>query len=124
MGAVVVEKPTLSWNDIAGLEEAKFVLQQTCEMPMLFPHLFDGHGFSGAGGTSASAASGAAGGGLASPWSAVLLFGPPGTGKTYLAKALASNAADNTTFLSISSANLLSKYVGDSAKLVKTLFWL
>lgn len=102
-GAIVMEKPDVKWEHVAGLEEAKRVLRDSTELPLEFPHLY--------GGTSAL-----------EPWKGILLYGPPGTGKTYLAKAVACNTGDSTTFLSISSANLVSKWVGESAKLVKTMF--
>ena len=112
-GAIVVEKPNITWDHVAGLEEAKKVLRQTCELPLEFPHLY------------ASRPSGPGTGGGSSalkPWTGILLYGPPGTGKTYLAKAVATSSGSSTTFLSVSSADLVSKWVGDSAKLVKTLF--
>jgi len=103
-GSIVSERPNIKWEDVAGLEQAKTVLRDATELPTQFPHLFS-HG-------------------ELKPWKGVLLYGPPGTGKTYLAKAVATNSSPDATFLSISSADLVSKWVGESAKLVKTLFTL
>jgi len=103
-GTIVCERPNLPWDQVAGMEYAKRVLQDATELPARFPHLFHQ--------------------GCLQPSKGVLLYGPPGTGKTYLAKAVASNSPKDCTFLSISSADLVSKWVGESAKLVKTLFTL
>ncbi|XP_034824267.1 vacuolar protein sorting-associated protein 4-like [Maniola hyperantus] len=99
-GAIVVEKPDVKWNDVAGLEVAKEALKEAVILPIKFPHLFRGKRI---------------------PWKGILLFGPPGTGKSYLAKAVATEA-NNSTFFSVSSSDLVSKWVGESEKLVRNLF--
>jgi len=99
-GAIVVEKPNVKWSDVAGLEQAKEALKEAVILPTKFPHLFTGK---------------------RKPWRGILLYGPPGTGKSYLAKAVATEA-NNSTFLSISSSDLVSKWLGESEKLVKNLF--
>uniref|UniRef100_A0A2K6EJQ7 vesicle-fusing ATPase n=2 Tax=Propithecus coquereli TaxID=379532 RepID=A0A2K6EJQ7_PROCO len=100
MGAVVMEKPNIRWSDVAGLEGAKEALKEAVILPIKFPHLFTGK---------------------RTPWRGILLFGPPGTGKSYLAKAVATEA-NNSTFFSVSSSDLMSKWLGESEKLVKNLF--
>ncbi|KAK3564856.1 hypothetical protein QTP86_030433 [Hemibagrus guttatus] len=100
MGAIVMEKPNVSWNDVAGLEGAKEALKEAVILPIKFPHLFTGK---------------------RTPWRGILLFGPPGTGKSYLAKAVATEA-NNSTFFSVSSSDLVSKWLGESEKLVRNLF--
>jgi len=84
---------------VAGLQAAKESLQEAVIMPIKFPQLFVGK---------------------RKPWRGILLFGPPGTGKSYLAKAVATEA--NSTFFSISSSDLVSKWMGESERLVKQLF--
>lgn len=114
--AIITEKPNVRWDDIAGLEAAKKALQEAVVLPLKFPHFFDA---------------------IRTPWKGILLYGvimtivlsfdvnkrviqPPGTGKTYLAKACATECEG--TFFSVSSADLLSKYVGESEKTIKNLF--
>ncbi|KAF4517771.1 hypothetical protein B566_EDAN002976 [Ephemera danica] len=99
-GAIVVEKPCVKWTDVAGLEGAKEALKEAVILPIRFPHLFTGKRI---------------------PWKGILLFGPPGTGKSYLAKAVATEA-NNSTFFSVSSSDLVSKWLGESERLVKSLF--
>jgi vacuolar protein-sorting-associated protein 4 len=97
--AIVTDKPNVKWTDIAGLENAKKALQEAVILPIKYPQLFVG---------------------AVKPWKGILLYGPPGTGKTFLAKACATET--DGTFFSISSADLISKYVGESEKMIKTLF--
>lgn len=98
-GAILSEKPNVKWEDVAGLEGAKEALKEAVILPVKFPHLFKGN---------------------RKPTSGILLYGPPGTGKSYLAKAVATEA--NSTFFSVSSSDLVSKWMGESEKLVKQLF--
>lgn len=98
-GAIVRVKPNVRWDQIAGLEAAKQALKESVILPMRFPQLFTGK---------------------RKPWRGILLYGPPGTGKSYLAKAVATEA--DGTFLSVSSSDLLSRWLGDSEKLVRSLF--
>ncbi|KZV77593.1 AAA-domain-containing protein [Peniophora sp. CONT] len=97
--AIVVDKPNVKWDDVAGLEVAKESLKEAVILPIKFPHLFTGK---------------------RTPWRGILLYGPPGTGKSYLAKAVATEA--KSTFFSVSSSDLVSKWQGDSERLVKQLF--
>ena len=95
-----LEDPSVRWEDIVGLESAKRVVREAVVYPLRYPQLF------------ASS--------LVAPWRALLLFGPPGNGKTLLAKAVASEC--RTTFFNVSAATLVSKWHGDSEKLVRVLF--
>ncbi|MEW5297799.1 MAG: hypothetical protein WDW36_000983 [Sanguina aurantia] len=98
-GAILSEKPNVKWDDVAGLEGAKDALKEAVILPVRFPQFFTGK---------------------RKPWSGILLYGPPGTGKSYLAKAVATEA--DSTFFSISSQDLVSKWLGESEKLVSSLF--
>lgn len=98
---IIVQGDEVHWGDIAGLEVAKNALRETVVYPFLRPDLFMG---------------------LREPARGMLLFGPPGTGKTMLARAVATES--KSTFFSISASSLTSKYLGESEKLVKALFGL
>lgn len=96
---IVDTKVNVSWETIAGLHEAKHLLQEAVVLPLWMPDYFKG---------------------IRRPWKGVLMFGPPGTGKTMLAKAVASEC--NTTFFSISASTLSSKWRGEAEKMVRILF--
>jgi len=96
---IITESPNIRWIEIAGLENCKQSLREAIVLPMLKPELFTG---------------------ARKPWAGILLFGPPGCGKTLLAKAAATEC--NATFFSVSSADLLSKWLGESEKLISSLF--
>ncbi|KAG5562069.1 hypothetical protein RHGRI_004946 [Rhododendron griersonianum] len=96
---IIRGNPDVKWESIKGLENAKRLLKEAVVMPIKYPKYFTG---------------------LLSPWKGILLFGPPGTGKTMLAKAVATEC--NTTFFNISASSIVSKWRGDSEKLVKVLF--
>ncbi|KAG4303959.1 hypothetical protein PORY_002612 [Pneumocystis oryctolagi] len=96
---VILESPNVKWDDVAGLDSAKNALKEAVIMPAKLPHLFKGN---------------------RKPWIGILLYGPPGTGKSYLAKAVATES--KSTFFSVSSSDLVSKWMGESERLVKQLF--
>ena len=98
--AILKEKPDISFKDVAGLEVAKQALNESIIMPLKLPHLFDK---------------------ATKPWRGILLYGPPGTGKSFIAKAVAGEAKE-TTFLTVTTAELTSKWVGESEKLIRDLF--
>ncbi|KAJ5679709.1 hypothetical protein N7462_007953 [Penicillium macrosclerotiorum] len=98
---IVVRGDEVHWDDIAGLEGAKKALKEAVVYPFLRPDLFSG---------------------LREPARGMLLFGPPGTGKTMLARAVATES--KSTFFSVSSSSLTSKWHGESEKLVRALFGL
>jgi vacuolar protein-sorting-associated protein 4 len=98
-GTILTESPNVKWSEIAGLDNCKQSLREAIVLPIAKPDLFKG---------------------ARKPWSGILLFGPPGCGKTLLAKAAATEC--KATFFSISSAEILSKWLGESEKLISTLF--
>lgn len=94
-GAILQDRPNVKWEDVAGLEAAKEALKEAVLLPIKFPQMFQGN---------------------RKPWKGILLYGPPGTGKSYLAKALATEA--KSTFFSVSSSDLVSKWMGESERYV------
>ncbi|CAG9463251.1 unnamed protein product [Pedinophyceae sp. YPF-701] len=99
LSEVVQSDPGARWQDIAGLTSAKEALKESVILPCLRPDLFSG---------------------LRSPARGLLLYGPPGNGKTMLARALAGEA--NATFFCISASSLASKWHGEGEQLVRALF--
>lgn len=91
----------VSWDDIAGLQNVKTIIKEIVTLPMLRPDIFTG---------------------LRAPPKGLLLFGPPGTGKTMIGKCIASQC--KATFFSISASSLTSKWVGEGEKMVRGLFYL
>jgi vacuolar protein-sorting-associated protein 4 len=98
--AIIVEQPSVKFADVAGLDAAKRSLDEAVFMPLRYPQLFTGE---------------------RTPWRGILLYGPPGTGKTFLAKAIAGES-QKFCFITVSTADLLSKWVGESQKLIRSLF--
>ena len=96
---IVVHGDEVHWEDVAGLDVAKKALKEAVVYPFLRPDLFLG---------------------LREPARGMLLFGPPGTGKTMLARAVATES--RSTFFAISASSLTSKWLGESEKLVRALF--
>lgn len=99
---VIIEKPTTTWAEIGGLKEQIEEIKEVVELPLKKPELFRKLGIS--------------------PPKGILLYGPPGTGKTILAKAVANST--NTTFIEIVGSEIVQKFIGDGAKLIKEIFQL
>jgi katanin p60 ATPase-containing subunit A1 len=97
---IVDSAAKITFEQIAGLEHTKQLLQEAVMLPQIAPHLFAD--------------------GRLKPCNGVLMFGPPGTGKTLLAKAVANVC--NSTFFNVSASTLASKYRGESEKMVRVLF--
>ncbi len=97
---VIVEKPTISWNDIGGLSQQVQEIKEVVELPLKKPELFRKIGIT--------------------PPKGILLYGEPGTGKTLLAKAVA--ASTNSTFIEVVGSELVQKFIGEGAKMVKEIF--
>ena len=100
MREILVETPDIKWEDVGGVEEAKIDLKEAIELPLKKPEVFARLGIK--------------------PPKGILLYGPPGTGKTLLAKAVATESEAN--FISIKGPEVISKWVGDSAKAIKRIF--
>ncbi len=97
---VIIEKPKMTWDSIGGLDLQINEIQEVIELPLKKPHLFEKIGIQ--------------------PPKGVLLYGPPGTGKTLLAKAVA--ASTNSTFIEVVGSELVQKFIGEGAKMVKEIF--
>ncbi|MEM1922100.1 MAG: CDC48 family AAA ATPase, partial [Desulfurococcaceae archaeon] len=97
---VFVEVPEVHWSDIGGLEDVKQELREAIEWPMKYPDVLEKMG-------------------IESP-KGILLYGPPGCGKTLLAKAVATESGAN--FITIRGPEILSKWVGESEKAVRQIF--
>ena len=97
---IYLEVPEVSWDEVGGLQEIKDRLKESIEWPLTKPELFEHFGIN--------------------PPRGIVLFGAPGTGKTLLAKAIASEAKAN--FITIKGPELISKWVGESEKAVREVF--
>ncbi|WP_178916515.1 proteasome-activating nucleotidase [Natronomonas gomsonensis] len=96
----VEQSPDVAYEDIGGIDEQMEEVRETVEMPIESPEMFDEVGID--------------------PPSGVLLHGPPGTGKTMLAKAVANQT--DATFIKMAGSELVHKFIGEGAKLVRDLF--
>jgi len=100
LGFEVIERPKVTYNDVGGLKKQLMELREAIELPLKHPKLFEKVGIE--------------------PPKGVLLYGPPGCGKTLMAKALAHEV--NATFIRVVGSELVRKYIGEGARLVSELF--
>ena len=100
MREVMVEIPNVKWEEIGGLEEIKEELKEAVEWPLIYQDLFDRAGIR--------------------PLNGILLFGPPGCGKTLLAKAIATETKSN--FITVKGPEVFNKFVGESERIVRNIF--
>jgi len=99
---IISERPNVKMTEVAGLDEAKQAINDAILTPLKHPELFKGK--------------------ARQPWRGILFYGPAGCGKTLIAKAVASEV--NATFFNVSAANIVSKWLGESERLVMHLFQL
>ncbi|MFZ9047303.1 MAG: proteasome-activating nucleotidase [Poseidonia sp.] len=99
-GAEMVEKPTITYDDVAGLDDQVESVREAIELPLVKPELFEKVGIV--------------------PPKGVLLVGPPGCGKTLLAKAVANHT--EATFIRMVGSELAQKYIGEGGRMVRELF--
>lgn len=97
---VIMEKPKIEWEDVGGIDMQCEEIREVIELPLKKPELFKKIGIH--------------------PPKGILLHGPPGTGKTLLAKAVA--ASTKSTFIEIVGSELVQKFIGEGAKMVKDVF--
>ncbi len=97
---VIIEKPKVSWEDVGGLDMQAREIKEVVELPLKKPELFEKVGIT--------------------PPKGILLYGKPGTGKTLIAKAVASST--NSTFIQVVASELVQKFIGEGAKMVKEIF--
>ncbi|MBN2230448.1 MAG: AAA family ATPase [Candidatus Thorarchaeota archaeon] len=97
---IISERPNIKMSEVAGLQDAKQAISDAIITPMKHPELFKGK--------------------ARQPWRGILFYGPAGCGKTLIAKAVASEV--NATFFNVSAANIVSKWLGESERLVMHLF--
>ncbi|HVM44327.1 MAG TPA: AAA family ATPase, partial [Candidatus Thermoplasmatota archaeon] len=99
-GAEVIENPNVAYDEIGGIKPQLQEIREAIELPLNRPELFERVGID--------------------PPKGILLHGPPGTGKTLIAKAVAHQT--NATFIKLAGSELVQKYIGEGARLVRELF--